>query len=214
MSKVCGCGLTAAILLLAGCANQPAVQAGSSPAIASSSSAASAEAIKHVVTLALNLEFSIGAPTAEHRAAALGGAASRGSAVAQGPITADQIKSLRAAYLAQVNQLCSGQAADLLKQGLEGSLRSAKGHDFRDAGGGVRNVVFKSMSISGATASTSVTYDTYSLIAVHGVDGNWSVPDADPPGGKSIATLALVKSATGNWKITKNDWHFAPGYHP
>jgi hypothetical protein len=109
-------------------------------------------------------------------------------------ITADQIKSLRAAYLAQINQLFSGQAADLPKQALEGSLRSATGHDFRDAGGGVRNVVFKSISISGAVATTSVAYDTYSLIAV--------------------ATLALVKSATGKWIVTKNAWNFAPGYHP
>jgi hypothetical protein len=214
MSKVRACSLTVAILLLAGCANQSAVEAGSSPAISSRSASAEAEVIKHVVTLGLNLEFSIGAPTAEHRAAPLGVAASRGSAIAQGVITADQIKSLRAAYLAQINQLFSGQAADLPKQALEGSLRSATGHDFRDAGGGVRNVVFKSISISGAVATTSVAYDTYSLIAVHGANGKWSVPDTDPPGGKSVATLALVKSATGKWIITKNDWHFAPGYHP
>ena len=89
-------------------------------------------------------------------------------------------------------------------------LQSQSSGQSRVVGGGIRDVAFQSISITGATAIAHLTFTNYAEFALRNPDGT---VDHVSPSNKMIETVALANTALG-WRVTDDKFSFAPGSEP
>jgi hypothetical protein len=95
---------------------------------------------------------------------------------------------------------------ELLHRGIE----IQQSGDFKVIGGGIRDVSFDSMTITGVTATVHLTYTNDAEYAARQPDG--SVLHANPSN-QMIEDVGLIKTDQG-WRITSDVSNFAPGSEP
>jgi hypothetical protein len=82
---------------------------------------------------------------------------------------------------------------------------------FRFFGGGVSQVVFKSVKLGNRTATIEAQADVWSKFAQKMPTGNWVQAS---PTAKKVYTVKLSMGPTGTWLVTDMQEDFAPGSGP